>query len=500
MFDGVYTAMVWKKRLWASLAAITLASPLTGLAYDIPSSPPRAINSKAVETLREISEGVSDLASQASKAIVFISVSKIVKGQPYGAVDPFDFFFGPNFRGPRGLQRKERKQEGLGSGFFIDLDKGYIITNNHVIEGADEISIKLANSETYTAKVLGSDPNTDVAVVQITDRSYNKKGLSQLFLSNSDRVKVGEFVIALGAPFGLEASLSFGSISATSRGNLNITNLGNFIQTDAAINPGNSGGPLINMSGHVIGMNTAIYSRTGSSAGIGFAVPAKLVREIASQLINKGEVARGFLGVSLSQELDDELISGLNLPEKTKGALISRVEPGAPADKGGLESGDVITKINDKPIKSRQDLTNVIGLMNPGSKAQVEYYRAGKKKKTTVKLSNFPGTSVASKSSNQDDKASASLGGMELERLNERRHKALIEQYQIQSKSGLIVKDVERGSKAAAAGIRPGDILLEANRQKLKSAKQFSRIYKSKRRILIQLERGGTYLFASIRK
>ena len=492
--------MVTTKRLLASIAAIALAAPIPGLAYNIPNSPPKALNSKAVETLREISNGVSDLASEASKAIVFISVSKIVKGQPYGAIDPFDFFFGPNFRGPRGMQPRERKQEGLGSGFFIDLDKGYIITNNHVIEGADEISIKLANSETYTAKVLGSDPNTDVAVVQITDKSYNKKGLSELFLSNSDQVKVGEFVIALGAPFGLEASLSFGSVSATSRGNLNITNLGNFIQTDAAINPGNSGGPLIDMSGHVIGMNTAIYSRTGSSAGIGFAVPANLVREIAAQLINKGEVARGFLGVSLSQELDDELISGLNLPAKTKGALISRVEPGAPADRGGLESGDVITKINDKSISSRQDLTNVIGLMSPGSKAQIEFYRAGKKRKTTVKLSNFPGTSVASQSAGQDDKGVASLGGMDLERLNPSRHKALIEQFQIQSTSGLIVKDVERGSKAAAAGIRPGDILLEANRQKLQSAKQFAKIYKSESRILIQLERSGTYLFASIRK
>lgn len=483
----------------AALSALLTASlSQAGYAYQIPQEKSDLAMSPAIRSLQTISQGVSELADQSSKAIVFISVSKIIKGQPYGTIDPFDFFFGPNFRGPQYNQPRERKQEGLGSGFFIDLKKGYIITNNHVIEGADEISLKLANDETYTAKVLGSDPNTDVAVVQINDKKFNRKGLTQLYLSDSSNIKVGEFVIALGAPFGLEASLSFGSVSATGRGNLNITNLGNFIQTDAAINPGNSGGPLINMEGKVIGMNTAIYSRTGSSAGIGFAVPSNLVKEIALQLINKGAVARGYLGVALSQELDEELISGLNLPPNTKGALISRVENNTPADKAGLESGDVIIEVNKKIIKSRQDLTNIIGLMPPGKKVNITFYRAGKKKQTTLKLGSFPGSDVAMKEKNQ--KESQDLAGLSLETLNRSRHSEFINRYQIQSKSGLLVTDIDPKSKAAAAGIRPGDVLLEANRKKLQSPDDFEDIYEDSKRLLIQLERSGTYLFASIRK
>ena len=268
-----------KKALVCLYLSTTLLMPFQGFSYEIPRAPANTNVSSNIKALQQMSEGISELAANANKAVVFVSISKTIKGMPFGEINPFEFFFGPQFRGhPRG-QAPERKQKGVGSGFIIDLKKGLILTNNHVIEGADEISLKLANGETYDGKVLGRDKNTDVAVVKIKDKKYNRKGLGVLNLADSKKTKVGQFVIALGAPFGLEASLSFGVISALGRGNLQITNLGNFIQTDAAINPGNSGGPLLNMDGQVIGINTAIYSRSGSSAGIGFAVPAALKLE-----------------------------------------------------------------------------------------------------------------------------------------------------------------------------------------------------------------------------
>lgn len=478
------------------LSCCLLISPQLS-AYELAQARGKLVSSKNVEVLEQISEGISDISQEASKAIAFISVSKMLSSNPYGEFDPFDFFFGPRFRAPNPREEK-RQQSGVGSGFIIDLKKGYIITNNHVIQGADEISVKLANEESYTAKVLGSDANTDVAVIQITDEKFKRSGLSQLYLDDSEKAQVGQFVLALGAPFGLETSLSFGIISAKGRGNLNITNLGNFLQTDAAINPGNSGGPLLNMKGHVIGMNTAIYSRSGASAGIGFSVPSNLVRKIAEQLISSGSVSRGYLGVQLAQDLDEDLIQALNLPKNAKGALISRVEPSTPADEAGLESGDVIFKVNNTTIRSRQDLTNSIGLLNPGTKIDIGYYRNGKTQKTKLTLSAFPGAqSVAQQESQQEENT---LAGLKLESLNPSVHADWIQQFNIESKRGLLVMGVEPGSAAASAGIRRGDVLLEANRTQLAKPQDFASSFRKSSRLLIQLERSGTYLYASLRK
>ena len=466
------------------------------LAYKLPATSDIDGSSK-LEKLQDISEGVSELSREASKAVVFISVSKIMKERPYGAIDPFDFFFGP--RSPYLQQRNKKQKAGVGSGFFVDLDKGYIITNNHVIEGADEISLKLANDKTYTGKVLGTDKNTDVAVIQIKDKKFNRKGLTQLSLGNSDKLNVGSLVLALGAPFGLETSISFGVVSAKGRGNLNITNLGNFLQTDAAINPGNSGGPLINMRGQVVGMNTAIYSRSGASAGIGFAVPSKLVRKISTQLINNGKVARGYLGVQLAQEIDEDIAAALNLPKGATGAIVSRVEPQGPAAKAGLRDGDVISKVEGKSIRNREDLTNTIGLLPAGSKVKIEYYRDGKIKRSKVKLAEFPSQNMARR---QDAKGGQKelLSGLKVEVLNATKHQDWISQFSIVSRTGLLVTEVSQNSKAAASGIRPGDVLIKANRKLLKSPKDLLRIYKKSSKTLIQLERSGTYRFASLRK
>ncbi|MDQ3234890.1 MAG: Do family serine endopeptidase [Pseudobdellovibrionaceae bacterium] len=501
--------MLSKKFSLTFFSAAFYSSTLVAAPYQFP-TPDRDKYSDNVRSLQLISSGVAELSQAAAKGVVLISISKIVKGHPYYEMDPFDFFFGPRFRQqqPNAPEQRQKQQAGVGSGFIVDLDKGYIITNNHVIEGADEISLKLGNGETYTGKVLGGDKNTDVALVQITDK-FKRDGLAELSIGNSDNVRVGEFVIALGAPFGLEFSQSFGAVSATSRGNLNITSLGNFIQTDAAINPGNSGGPLINMEGLVIGMNTAIFSRSGASAGIGFAVPSNLVKSIAEQLVNKGKVARGYLGVQLSpQELDEELLNGLNLPKGTRGALVAKVEKGTPAARAGLESGDVITEVGGRPVHSGQELSNIVGLSPPAAKVPVSFYRGGKLQNTTVTLGDFEQDNLVARrdnsSPNQAPGGNTSpaefQAGLKLEPLNKQKHAQYVEQFGIESASGLLVLDVDPSSKARASGIRPGDVLLKANQTQLKSTKDLVEVFKSSNKVLLQLERSGNILFASIRK
>lgn len=478
-------------------ASIALGIVPSAGAYEIPKNQKPRPFSDNVEFLNRVSKGVSEISEVAKKAVVFVSVSKTIKGSPFGEINPFDFFFGPGQGGmPRG-EVPQRKQKGLGSGFIVDLDKGYVITNNHVIEEADEIYLKLANGKNYAGKVLGRDKNTDVAVVQISDKNYVKKDLESLALGDSDQLKVGEFVIALGAPFGLEESLSFGVISAAGRGNLDITTLGNFLQTDAAINPGNSGGPLLNAKGEVVGMNSAIYSRTGSSAGIGFAVPANLVRQIANQLINKGSVARGYIGVNLAQDMTPEIAESLDLPEGTEGAIVAGVLPESPAAKGGLEPGDLVTKINDQTIRTNRDLTNTIGLMAPNSKINVEYMRNGKKRSTSITLTEYPTEEKLAQTQQQGAKSF----GLMLEPLPSKTMESMRSRYKFVSRQGLLVRDVEADSPAANAGFEPGDVLLKANKVSLRTQADFEKVLSAKTdKVLVQLERRGSILFASIRK
>jgi len=496
--------MLSRKISLTFLSAAFCSSTLLG--YNFP-TPDKNKYSDNVRALQQISAGVAELSQDAAKGVVLISISKIVKGHPYYEMDPFDFFFGPRLRQQAPQSPAQKQQAGVGSGFIVDLAKGYIITNNHVIEDADEISLKLPNGETYDGTVLGRDNKTDVALVQVKDDKFKRDGLAQLSLGNSDSVRVGEFVIALGAPFGLEFSQSFGAISAVARGNLNITNYGNFIQTDAAINPGNSGGPLINMEGQVIGMNTAIFSRSGASAGIGFAVPSNLVRSVADQLVNKGKVARGFMGVQLSgQELDEDLLSGFNLPKGTRGALVAEVQKGTPAAHAGLESGDLITEVNGRPVHSSQELSNVIGLAAPKTKVSLTYYRGGKQHATSMTLGELEQDTLVA---GRDDKGPQGSGsgsttdfqaGLKLESLSRQKHAQFIEQFGIASNEGLLVLDVDPNSKARASGIRPGDVLLKANQSPLKSVKDLVEVFKSSNKVLLQLERSGSILFASIRK
>ena len=476
----------------AGASILTLAAPLA-VAYELPEAQAHHYSAE-VDLLQRMSKGIAEISTEAKKAIVFISTSKTIKNNPFaGQVNPFEFFFGPMpYRhGPEA----DHKEKALGSGFIVDLKKGYVLTNNHVIDEADEITVKLANDESYPGKVLGRDKNTDIAIVQIKSDKFKRDGVAELTLGDSDKVQVGEFVIAVGAPFGLEASLSFGILSAAQRGNLQITNLGNFLQTDAAINPGNSGGPLLDTKGQVVGMNTAIFSRSGGSAGIGFAVPSSLIRRVVPQLIEQGHLNRGFLGVRLTQELDEDINSGLGLGSDAKGALVSYVQVGTPAHKAGLQAGDVIVSVEGKKVTTNSDLTNAVGLLPPGQKIKVEYLRDGKKNETEVKLSAYPDEQVASGDSDADKDE---LGGLRLTKLTPANVGKMHERFDFESDRGLLIVDIVAGSRAEEAGFRPGDVLLKINRKPLTSVEDLKKIYSKSKKVLIQLERKGNYIFAAL--
>ena len=459
--------------------------------YQLPSQDTKVQLGASTEVLAQISSAVSAIAASSKKALVFVSVARTMQSGP-GTIHPFDFFFGPD---PRRQPRKPPRQEGVGSGFFIDLAKGYLLTNNHVIEGADTIGLKLANGETYDGKVIGRDANTDIAVVQVVKKDFNRQGLAALVLGNSDKTREGSFVVALGAPFGLESSISFGVVSAVGRGNLSITTLGDFIQTDAAINPGNSGGPLLGVDGRVVGINTAIASKSGGYSGIGFAVPSNLVRTIAASLVNDGGVQRGYIGIYF-EPLQDEWAESLKIPKGTEGAIISKVVPGGPADKAGLESGDVIIKLDNRPLQQGRELSNLVGFRKPGDKVRVDYYRSGKLSSTTLVIDAFPGAAKQI-AKNKLDKPADNPFGMATQELDE----GLKRRFKIDSPAGVVIVGLDAGSVAAQAMLQPGDVILAANGTKVSSPAALNKILQQqKKMVLLHIERRGSRFFVSLNR
>jgi serine protease Do len=489
--------------VFTTLAGVALAAAGPAGAYQLPAAPPPA-SDPALQALQQISHGIAQVSTMASKGVVLVSMSKTVKGQgpgsealpsfPEGA-DPFEFFFGA----PRGHQPGRapapRHVEGIGSGFIVDLSQGYVITNNHVVEGADEINLKLANGEHYKGKVVGRDPNTDIAVVKINDKDYKKDGLGALALADSAQAGVGDVVVALGAPFGLETSVSFGVVSATGRGGLDIARIGDFIQTDAAINPGNSGGPLLDAAGQVIGMNTAIYSSSGGYNGIGFAVPSNLVRNVAQELIAHGKIDRGYIGVQL-QGLDPDMLGDLKLPAGTGGGLVAHVEKGGPAAKAGLEAGDVITAVDGKALRNETALVNTIGLLPPGKEVKLSYYRSGTKHEAEVKLARYPEQALAREGGGGegDEQRGDERFGLTLAPVSQE----LAERYGFTSKHGAVVENAAPNSAAARAGIREGDVLLRVGTTEIKSPDEFYTAAAGKGRVLVQIERRGAFRMAML--
>ena len=411
--------------------------------------------------------GFADLAERLTPAVVNISTSQKVKQRRSRGPDqpPFDRFFEEFFDQRRGGQAPSQKVSSLGSGFVVD-PKGIIITNNHVIEEADEITVTFWDGAKLDAKLIGRDPKTDLAVLKVT----SKKPLPFVPLGNSDKARVGDWVIAIGNPFGLGGSLSAGIISAINR-DINAGPYDSFIQTDAAINRGNSGGPLFNMQGEVIGVNSAIISPSGGSVGIGFSIPSNLAKTVTAQLQSFGETRRGWLGVRI-QQVTEELAEGLSLG-KARGALVSEISPDGPAEKGGLKVGDVIVRFDDKPVPTMRDLPRIVAETAIDKPVQVEVFRRGKSRMLEIVTGRLEEVStkadsqgpIQEKASSDDDESFIGLTMQSLNRENRIRF-GLGDDI-----IGAVIVDVERDSAAFEAGLRPGDVVSEIDQRAIGSAK-----------------------------
>ena len=400
--------------------------------------------------------------------------------------EPFRRFFGlPDMPGGQ-IPKREMKRTSLGSGVIVTAD-GYILTNNHVVEDADEINVTLSTFEEYEATVIGRDPKSDVALIKITP----KADLPFADFGDSDKLRVGEWVLAIGNPFGLQKTVTAGIVSAKGR-SINNESYGNFIQTDASINPGNSGGPLFNLRGEMVGLNTAIFSRTGGNIGIGFAIPVNMAKSVFAQLKEHGKVTRGWLGVMI-QQVTPDLAENFNL-DRPIGALVGQVVPGSPAEKAGLKAGDVIISYNGKEVSQMSMLPAMVASTDVGEKSKLVLIRNGEKQEITVEIGMLEDdeTVLADTATGTSKKL-----GITVQEITPK----LAESLGIKEVHGLIINDVDSGSAAAEAGILRGDILLEINREKIDDIAQYRKAMQEaqeKKSILLLIQRDQNTRFVVI--
>ena len=479
-----------KKRFKTILIALAMAVAMLGAGYGvstaIKNSDTPVSTGSAISETPMVPVNFSDLAEKVRPGVVNIQVVKKVKnigfrnfpGNPFGGQNPFGDFFGPFSQGnpPGGFEQK-----GLGSGFIMSRE-GYILTNNHVVEEADQIKVKLSNGKEYEGKVVGRDPKTDLALVKIEGIS----DLQPLKLGNSEDLKVGSWVVAVGSPFGLEQTVTAGIVSAKGR----VIGSGpydNFIQTDASINPGNSGGPLVNLKGEVVGINTAIIAE---GQGIGFAIPINMAQEVASQLQNQGHVTRGWLGVNI-QEVTPELAKSFGLKDN-KGALVSQVVPNSPAEKAGIEQGDVILQFDGKEVSDSKELPRIVASTPVGKSVMVKIARDGKVTDRQVKLGEMEEKAEVAKAPSTHKRL-----GIAVQNLTPEIAKGL----GLKKETGVVVTQVEPGSPASDAGIQTGDVIREVNRKPVKDVEDFvQKIEKAKDQdnVLLFVQRGQNNLFAAV--
>ena len=444
---------------------------------------PKAETTPAVST----SPGsFSQLVKHASPSVVNISVEKIVRGKggvpsPFGSDDPFRDFF-ERFFGNQ--MPKDFKQRGLGTGFIIDKE-GFVLTNNHVVENADEIKVRMADEKEFSAKIVGRDPRTDLALIKIE----TKQPLEPLTLGNSDELGVGDWVVAIGNPFGLGNTVTAGIVSAKYR-QLGAGDYDNFIQTDASINPGNSGGPLLNTAGEVIGINSAIFSQSGGNIGIGFAIPINMAKGLLPQL-KSGKVIRGWLGVMI-QPITPDLKEKLKL-EDEKGALVADVTERGPADKGGIKRGDVIVGFDGKDVKESKDLPFLVASTRVGKSVTVEVIRKGLRKTLQV--------SIGKLKEEEEPQAVSEMKpylGITVEELTPE----LANKLGLSETRGIVVLQVSANTPADEAGIRPGDIILEVDQVLVENLDQFNRkmgTYKKGDTILFLIKREEATLYLTVK-
>jgi len=460
--------------------------------------PAFAEDTNSVATLRQMGRAFAQIAEKASPAVVAIRAERTVTQQyytipdwPFGdGFDPFgddffDRFFQRRSRPRRSPQRQQKSvQTAQASGFLISPD-GYILTNNHLVGGADKVLVKIAGHSTeMEAKLIGTDAATDVAVVKIEGNDF-----PHLKLADSDKLQVGEWVIAIGNPFGLSHTVTAGIVSAKGRSGLRLSSeeisYQDFIQTDAAINYGNSGGPLIDLDGNVVGINTAIIG-PGGNIGIGFAIPINLAKSVQKQLIDTGKVVRGWVGIAMMQ-LTPELAEGLGLDKNTKGVAVSQVIEGSPAEEAGIKHNDVIVEFEGEPVENDNEFRNRVAMLKPGTKVKLVVLQDGKRKTFTIKLAERPSEDkIAAAKSQTIEKL-----GLTVQNLTD----DLAERLGYERLTGVVVTQVEPGSQAEANGIKDGMLIMEVNRESVANTKEFNKAVEKagKDRSILLLITDGRY-------
>ncbi|MGR9115149.1 MAG: DegQ family serine endoprotease [Gammaproteobacteria bacterium] len=409
---------------------------------------------------------LAPILERSMPAVVNISTSTNVQVMENPLLQ--DPFFRHFFQLPDRPRRQQKNS--LGSGVIIDGSQGYVLTNNHVIDKADKIMVTLHDGRQLNAKLIGTDPEADVAVIQIP-----ADNLTALPIADSDDLRVGDFVIAIGNPFGLGQTVTSGIVSALGRSGLGIEGYEDFIQTDASINPGNSGGALVNLRGEFVGMNTAILAPSGGNVGIGFAIPANMALTIKDALVQHGEVRRGLLGVT-TQDLNSELVKAFGLKNK-HGAVISKVEGNSPAARAGLEPGDIIVEVNGQKVKNSYDIRNIIGLLQIGDKVDIDLYRGNEKKRVQAIIGKPQRPQLAG------NKIHPRLAGTVL---------STTQKNQIE---GVLFEKIDTSSYAWRAGLRPGDIIVSANRYRIRKVEELVQVTNPNAPLLINIRRGDEAFF-----
>lgn len=450
------------------LAAATLflgALPILQAKDDPGKNPPPILSIDTKPLVREgnLPRSFAPVVQKVSSSVVQVFTSSRRPSAMQGPQDPFGFFFGV----PDPRRNPAPKQNGVGSGVIVSED-GYVLTNNHVVEGADDVKVKLSDGRELSARIVGRDDKTDIAVLKV-----DSGNLSPATFADSDIIEVGDITFAVGNPFGIGQTVTMGIVSATGRATLGLP-YEDFIQTDAAINPGNSGGALVDADGRLIGINTAIISRSGGNQGIGFAIPANMCRDVLESLVTDGKVNRGYLGV-LPQDITPALARKLDLKETT-GALLAEITPRGPADRSGLRSGDVVTEFNGKPIRDARHLRLEVARTKPGLSVNVGIRREGSPKSLQITVRERPDDRELAgmgSGSNPADADPGTLNGVGVADLNSQFRR----QYRIPERiEGVLITEVEQESPAWEAGLRPGDVILELNRQAVTKADEAVRL------------------------
>ncbi len=479
-----------KRRLLWIPAVLLIGFLLGGITYYLLSKTTSSYMSfapRVPKQMEETSRAFSEIVRAVSPAVVNISSTKVIKKQP----TPFDEFFDFLYPFPDG-RGKRWKEQSLGSGVIVSPD-GYIVTNNHVVEQADEIKVILIDKKSFKAKIVGSDPKTDIAIIKI-----DAKGLPVLPWGDSERLQVGEFVLAIGNPFGLSHTVTMGIISAVGRADVGITDYENFIQTDAAINPGNSGGPLVNIKGELIGINTAIFSKTGGYQGIGFTVPSNMVRIVMDQLIKQGKVTRGWLGITI-QELTPEIAQKFGL-KQSEGALVSDVAKGSPAHRAGMARGDIILEFNGKKVRDVATLRNMVAQSKVGSQVEIKVLRRDREITLKANIMELPTEmgDVVPSSSNSMDMSDSALSGITVMDINA----AIAKQLGIdRDEKGVVIVKIEHGSSAEDAGLRKGDVVQEIDRQRINGLNDFNKAtskIRTEDTVLLFVNRSGRKFYVAL--